>query len=328
MKCNQQKASSREVQRKQLRHISRSQLVVKQSHLMVQEDDRMPYCKRCGAQVPEDANFCPKCGASVTAVEAKPAETHQIFKVTGKPKVMVTHTAPGFVDIKTGPQGQVTVDMDLKVPEDLDCSASQEGNTITVICRFRTHVFHWASYFLWRGPRADITVSVPQETDLDMETRLDQAEIKGVKGNIIATSSVAKLNIQDCEGAIKAVAKIGSINLRNVNGVISVRSSVGSVDLENVNGTVSVHNSTGSIRFSGALSKGENWFRTSTGSIDLTLSGEPDLTVEASTRLGRITCTPELTNARYERGLYTGQVGAGTGRLIAEATTGSIVIRR
>jgi uncharacterized RDD family membrane protein YckC len=28
----------------------------------------MPYCKNCGSEVPEDAAYCPKCGASVQAV--------------------------------------------------------------------------------------------------------------------------------------------------------------------------------------------------------------------------------------------------------------------
>ena len=116
--------------------------------------------------------------------------------------------------------------------------------------------------------------------------------------------------MQDCEGAVKA------------------RSRTGSITLEKVDGGVSVRGATGSIRFDGTLSTGDNWFKTSTGSIELVLRGEPDLAVEASTSLGRITCSPELTDARYERGAYMGRLGAGTGRLIAETKTGSIRIRQ
>jgi DUF4097 and DUF4098 domain-containing protein YvlB len=76
------------------------------------------------------------------------------------------------------------------------------------------------------------------------------------------------------------------------------------------------------------LSKGENWFRTSTGNIELTLRGQPDLTVEAFATLGHITSTPELAGGRYYRGHYTGKIGSGAGRLYAETKTGNIKIRQ
>ena len=271
----------------------------------------MPYCRRCGAELPKDARFCPACGTPVVAPEMKPMETHRTLKVTGKPKVVVTNTAPGSVEVKAGPEAEVTVDLDLRRPEDLDWNISQDGNLVTVTCRSRVHPFFgWPMYIFSGGPRANILVSVPKEADLNLETRIGGIAVSGVKGALAADSSTGRVNMQDCEGVIKARTRTGSVNL------------------ENVNGTVSVRNSTGSIRFSGALSKGENWFRTSTGGIELTLRGEPDLTVEASTRLGRITCSPELTDARYERGRYTGRIGAGTGRLIAETKTGNIRISR
>ena len=82
-----------------------------------------------------------------------------------------------------------------------------------------------------------------------------------------------------------------------------------------------------SIRFSGSLSKGENWFSTKTGNIELELRGEQDLAVEASSRLGKITCTPELIDAHYEHGQHVGRIGSGAGKLILETKTGNIVLR-
>ena len=271
----------------------------------------MPYCRRCGAELPKDAGFCPTCGTPVAPPEMKPMEAHKTFKVTGKPKVVVTDIAPGLVEVKSGPEAEVTVDLDLKIPEDLDWNISQDGNVVTVTCRSRAFSFlGWPIYIFSGRPRADIHVSVPAETDLTLENRAGRITVKSVKGTIVAESSAGTVSMQDCEGTVKARTKAGSVELDNVNGTISARSSAGS------------------IRFTGVLSKGENWFRTSVGRIELTLRGEPDLIVEASTRIGRVTCSPELTDTRYERGQYVGRIGAGTGRLIAEAKTGSITIRR
>ncbi|MCK4633670.1 zinc ribbon domain-containing protein, partial [Candidatus Bathyarchaeota archaeon] len=94
----------------------------------------MSYCRQCGAVLPEDANFCPTCGSRVLS-ETKPIERHHVLKTTGKPKVVVANTAPGSIRVKSGSEGEVTIDLDLKVPEDLDCNISQDSNIITVTCR-------------------------------------------------------------------------------------------------------------------------------------------------------------------------------------------------
>ncbi len=288
----------------------------------------MPYCSKCGAELTADANFCAKCGTPVAKGEAMPATQHQTFKVTGKPKVIIVNRGPGKVDVKTAKEGEVTVDIDLREPDDVESNISQEGNTVTVRCRALVHPFRWPRYFASGGPRADITVSVPVETDLDVETSLDQVAVMGIKGSVKVETSVARVILENLEGIVDVDGKTGLIELRSVNGTVNVDSTTGPVTLENVNGTVSVRNTTGPIRFTGSLSNGENWFRTSTGPIDLALTGKSDLAVEAYSRLGRVTCTPELADARYERGQYVGRIGSGTGKLIAETKTGSITIRQ
>ncbi len=271
----------------------------------------MPYCRQCGVELPTDARFCPSCGTPVAVAKIKPVETHRTLKVTGKPKVVVTNIAPGSVEVKAGPAAEVTVDLDLRRPEDFDWNISQDGNTVTVTCRSRVpSLFGLPMHVIWTRARANIVVSVPKQADLSLENRVGGIAVSGVKGAIEVDSATGRVSMQDCEGIVRARSRTGSLNL------------------ENVNGTVSVRGATGSIKFGGVLSKGENWFRTSTGSIELELRGEPDLTVEASTTLGRITCSPELADARYERGVYKGRIGAGAGRLIAETKTGSIRISR
>jgi len=266
------------------------------------------FCRKCGAQLPDDANFCSKCGTRVIS-ETKPIEKHRVLKVTGRPKLVVSNTAPGSIKVNSGSEGQVTVDLDLRDPEDLDCNVSQDSDVITVNCRARTGFWGWSSYIFKTGARVNILVSVPAEADLDLETRAGRVVVAGVKGTIVAESSAGTVNIQDSKGTVKARTRAGSVKLKNVEGTISARTSAGS------------------ITFSGALSKAESWLRTGVGAIDISLRGQPDLTVEASTTLGSIRCEPELTDARFKRNWYTGRIGAGTGKLIAETKTGSITIR-
>jgi DUF4097 and DUF4098 domain-containing protein YvlB len=177
------------------------------------------------------------------------------------------------------------------------------------------------------GPRANISVLVPIETDLDLEVSLDQVNVTGIKGESKVETSVARIKLENMEGKVDVKGRTGTIELKNVNGTITADNTTGPVIMENVNGTVSVHNTTGPIRFSGDLS-GENRLKTTTGSVELSLTGKSDLAVEAYSRLGSVTCIPEPPDWRYERGQYMGHLGSGTGKLIVETTTGSIVIHQ
>jgi hypothetical protein len=278
--------------------------------------------------LPTDADFCPKCGTPVVAAEAKPTPQHQTMKVTGKPKVVIVNRAPGRVHVQSGPQNEVSVDSYLREPEDLDWTVVQDGDVVTVRCRALVHPLRWPRYFASGGPRADVTVSVPKQADLELEAQIDEITVNGVEGTIAAESSVARVIMEDCKGTVRIRGRTGPVELRDVSGTVNVESTTGPITLENVNGTVSVRNRTGPIRYSGELSTAENWFRTSTGPVELMLTGTPDLTVEAYSRLGRVTLIPELADGRYMRGQYTGRIGSGKGRLIAETHTGSITIRR
>lgn len=270
----------------------------------------MVFCSKCGAKLPEDARFCPSCGSPVGGTSEKPSETVKTFKVTGKPQVFVINTASGLVEVERGSEGEVAVNLQLKAPDDMKCDVSQDGNIIHVSCRPKMNPFlGWPLYIFSGGPRANITISVPNEADLDIENHFERTTVTGVKGTIKVESYTAPLKIRDCEGMIAA------------------RTKTGEVEMENVVGTVSVRNATGSIRFSGSLSKGENWFSTKTGNIELELRGEQDLAVEASSRLGKITCTPELIDAHYEHGQHVGRIGSGAGKLILETKTGNIALR-
>ncbi|MGD0159153.1 MAG: DUF4097 family beta strand repeat-containing protein [Candidatus Bathyarchaeia archaeon] len=288
----------------------------------------MPYCRKCGAELAADANFCSKCGTPVAQAQAVPASQHQTFKVSGKPRLVVVNRSPGKVDVRPGADGEVTVDLQLREPDDVECSVSQSGSTVTVRCRALVHPFRWPRYFGSGGPRSDISVLVPKESEVHVEASLDQVTVDGIKGEVNVDTSIAKIYIANVEGKVHAKARTGQIEISNVNGTVTVENKTGPVTLENTNGTVSIQNRMGPIKFSGSLSTTENWFRTRMGSIELQLTGNPDLTVEAYTHLGSVTPSPDIADWHYERGRYVGRIGSGTGKLLIETRTGSVDIHR
>lgn len=286
----------------------------------------MPCCAKCGAELPENARYCPKCGTPTSGAETKPVTEHHALKVSGKPRIIILHRAPGRINIKNETKSEVVVDLDIREPEDMTWSVTQEGDTITIQVRALVHPFRWLRYFSSGGPNADITISAPAEADLDVSTHLAEVTAAGIKGTMSIDSSVAQIDLEKAEGSIRVTGRTGPITLREVNGSIAIDSTTGPIKLENMNGTANVHNTTGSVTFMGNLSSGENRFRTTTGSIDLNLGNQTDVAVEAYSRIGGVRAIPELAEARYVHGQYTGRINKGNGKLIIETTTGSITI--
>jgi len=148
----------------------------------------------------------------------------------------------------------------------------------------------------------------------------------------------ARLRIHTTNGAIdvdgaltgggELITSDGDIVVRSVRGDWRAETSNRDVSLEDVEGTFNAKTTNGSIRFSGELSNtGTSRLQTTNGSIDVLLGGEPDLTIQASSKGGPIAAERLNVEQQGER-LLVGTYGAGAGRLELAASLGSIRVRR
>ena len=266
--------------------------------------------------MPDSARFCPSCGTPVYSAAKKSETSQQSFHLTGRPKLVVNISTPGSIDVKSGEKGVVNVDANIGDPVNVDYSCKQEGDLIKISSRTKSwNPLIWGSYAWTGGPRTNVLVTVPSECDLELQTQTDSVSIGGIRGSIIADSKTGPIRVKDSQGTFR------------------IKTHTGNIDMDNVDGLVNVWNTIGHVSYAGALSVGENSLRTTTGDIEVALRGTPDLTMDASTMVGHILCRVELGESRFDRGDFvgqhlTGRLGSGGGRLILEATTGSISVYR
>jgi hypothetical protein len=238
----------------------------------------------------------------------------QIFTVSQRPKIHARIHTPGSISVISGIEGQVSVSADITERGNIDYRAIQEGNLVSISSRTKTwDPLIWGSYVFSGGPRANIKIVVPRDADLDLETVTDPISISGINGTLAAETKTSNIRFKDCAGTL------------------SLRTHTGAVDLENVNGLIDVRNTIGIVNYSGSLATGSSAVRTTTGDINIALKGPQDLFVEASTVVGHIVSRVDLAESKYDRGQYVGQhisgrMGTGKGRLVLDATTGSISI--
>ncbi len=272
----------------------------------------MAFCARCGKELTPNANFCYFCGASV---DGSPQLTHYSFKVTGTPRIVVNNHSAGSIEVSEGAtQDEVAVDFELRQPDFHECNAVQSENLVTVRCGTARGEF-WPAAMA--GPRANISVKVPRQVaGLELSCRFGGIGVSGVQGALAAETLTGDIRLRDCEG-----------------GFIDARAKAGPIALENVNGRISARVSAGPISYSGCLSPGASWFGTRVGNIELTLLGDLNLAIDASSRVGRVNIDPALSATQFRSEQYiVGHrvsliVGTGANKLLAETRTGSISIR-
>src|SRR5918992_3745248 len=204
---------------------------------------------------------------------ASETETHDdTFSVGAAPKIVVSNDN-GQINVVTGNEGTVNVKATIRRPDDIEYSVVQEGDTVRVEAQVSSG---WGWGFSTDAPGADITVTLPADTNVDLRTS---------------------------NGGIEVVDIQNSGKLRTSNGRIS---------LENVKGEFEVNTSNGDIDFRGEMTDGGmNQLTTSNGSVEVTLLGEPSVKLDATTSNGEIICKLPIMEMETEVKRLVGVVGGG-----------------
>lgn len=197
------------------------------------------------------------------------------FEVSGTPRVVV-ETFNGSIQVATGAGNTVKADVtkrgagstqsaaqdDLK---NIEVVMTQDGNTIRITARRTDQKFNTGN----SGARAD--VQVPAGAILELATSNGQLSVTGSTGDVTARTSNGRIDVEGSQGRLNLDTSNGSIDIRSDSAVVAAQTS------------------NGHITFTGALTQGDHSFRSSNGSITLTLPSSASFRVTADTSNGRVT---------------------------------------
>ncbi len=225
------------------------------------------------------------------------------FTVGDSPRV-VARTSNGAITVNVGSDNEVRVEATLRVPDKIEYSVKQEGDTITIEARAKDGGS-------WKGcMMAEIVVTAPANTDVDLRTSNGAVELTGIEG----TGSIETSN-----GRIELIDVKGEFDGRTSNGQVRVRDAVGEFDMETSNGAIS---------FSGELTAGgRNRMKTSNGKVDVELLGTPSVSLEASTSNGEITTDLPLMVSSVSKSRLVGTIGDGEADLDVSTSNGDVSIK-
>jgi DUF4097 and DUF4098 domain-containing protein YvlB len=204
------------------------------------------------------------------------------------------------------------------------------GGTLSVA---NENIPKWPGLLWWifgRRFRVDVSIAVPREAT---------ATLNVVSGSAVVSALRAGADVDMTSGRITLLGLGGPVRAKVISGSIEALSIGGRVELETVSGEITVADATAQevrVRtISGSItcdldnppSNGEIRLETTSGEITARVREDSDLRVRLHAISGRVTCAfPEL-NAGGAKSV-SGVLGAGTGQLTANATSGNIALLR
>jgi DUF4097 and DUF4098 domain-containing protein YvlB len=230
------------------------------------------------------------------------------FSVAERASVHID-TNDGSVSVTTGEAKQVEVRVEYQgyqLDKTLHIDASQQGDRITLTARTadRTGVF-----FSWGNRRLHIEVRMPKDADLSVETGDGSVQAAALAGNITVYTHDGSIRASHLSGSIDLRSGDGSIDVDSLTGEVHLRTGDGSIEGGDLDGKFAAESGDGRIRLAGRfdalqVKTGDGsidarvlpgskvsgaWnIHTGSGSVDMTLPGNLQVDIDATTGDGHI----------------------------------------
>ena len=219
----------------------------------------------------------------------------------------------------------------------------QDGDKVELMARVSGHFgFSWGGH----DRNLHIEVRMPKSGDLQVSTGDGAVEASGVAGNVTISTGDGSVKANELTGTIDLRTGDGSINVNQLKGEIKMRTGDGSIEARGLDGKVTADSGDGHIKLEGRfdglniktgdgsvearVSNGSRmntaWnVHTGDGSVDMTLPGDLQANIDASTGDGHISLgMPVTVEGSFSNSQIHGKMNGGGQPLVIHTSDGSI----
>jgi DUF4097 and DUF4098 domain-containing protein YvlB len=251
-----------------------------------------------------------------------PTETREdSFTVTGQPRIIIK-SENGNIEVNAGSSDEVLIEATLRDAPRVKYEVSQTGDIITIDVKVDRH------WWFWGMGGADITVTTPAATNIELNTSNGLIELHGISGSGSLETSNGRLVLDDVKGDFEGRTSNGRIEVEAMEGSVFLRTSNGSVHINASEGEFDIQTSNGSISFNGNMTAGgSNRLVTSNGNVDVKLLGTPSVVLDAETSNGDVSSELPILATVTKKDRLVGEIGEGEADLYIRTSNGSVNIR-
>jgi DUF4097 and DUF4098 domain-containing protein YvlB len=255
-------------------------------------------------------------------------------------------TNDGSVRVSSGDNKEVQFHVEYQGYElnrNLRVDTRQDGDKVELVARVTGHFgFSWGGH----GKNLHIEVRMPRSGDLQVSTGDGAVEASSVEGNVTILTGDGSVKANDLNGNIDLHTGDGSIRVDKLRGDIKLRTGDGSIEAQGLDGKVTADSGDGHIKLEGRFDglniktgdgsvearvgngsrMNSGWtIRTGDGSVDMTLPGDLQANIDASTGDGHISLgMPVTVEGSFSNSQIHGKMNGGGQPLVIHTSDGSI----
>lgn len=221
--------------------------------------------------------------------------------------------------------------------EDYRVEIEQNGNTVTLTAKGKS-----GSWWSWDDNKVNLyfEVAVPENTSTSFQTsggaisidRLSGShdiatsggsiKVSNSSGEVYTQSSGGSFSLSRFEGDATVKTSGGSVKISDLIGDIEISTSGGSVSLEDIDGSISANTSGGSIRANLVAVEDDLSFKSSGGSISVTVP--EDIGLDLNMRGGRVNSTMRNFSGSIDKDRVVGELNGGGYELLVQSSGGRV----
>jgi Putative adhesin len=265
--------------------------------------------------------------STFAAASASAEEWTKSYTVSGRARVHVDSN-DGSVRVTTGDSKQVefrVIYNGYTMDKNLTVTSNQNGDQVEISARARNGFnFGWGG--MHRGLR--IEVHMPRNADLNVDTGDGSVESDAITGNLDIHTGDGHIRVDGAKGEIRLRTGDGSIEGRELDGQLEATSGDGHINVEGRFDGLSIKTGDGSVtaRANPGSKLANGWnVHTGDGSVTMSLPGDLQANIDASTNDGRISLgLPVLVEGTMGTSQIHGKMNGGGPPLTIHTGDGSI----
>jgi DUF4097 and DUF4098 domain-containing protein YvlB len=267
------------------------------------------------------------------------------YTVSGRANVRID-TNDGSVRVTTSDTKTVEFRVEYagyELDKNLHIESHQNGDQVELVARVTGH---WGFSWGTNSRRLRIEVRMPKDADLNAHTGDGSVEASSINGNVAVETGDGSVRANSLTGTIDLHTHDGSINVDTLKGDIKLRTGDGSIEGRQLDGKLEADSGDGHIRvagrFDGLMIKtgdgsvdtrvlpgskmASSWnIHTGDGSVDLSLPGDFQANIDASTGDGHISVgLPVTVEGTFSNSQLHGKMNGGGQSLTVHTGDGSI----
>jgi len=283
-----------------------------------------------------ERSILPVAGAVIflcSGVSARAAGDHleKHFAVKGRPVVVIHNVANGRVEVKSSKNAQVDISVS-QLSNKIGFEMEQVGDRIDVTA----NILDSAAQPL--ELEADLQLTVPEETELQLKTETGLIYVEQVMGDMTLESVKGDVHLKEVSGYIIIRTTEGSLVCTQCAGKLDFKSISGGAQLlQPALNNVSIFTTSGNILFDGDFIRtGLYTMKSGKGLVEVRFSGADSFDLNAQTTLGTVDnraaafLKPDSHGikrlaSRFTKGFF-GTVGQGLAKVELSSYSGTIRI--